>query len=164
MFEDLVQFLCSHGSSNLFTRFAMVAWSVWEHRNRFRVGQKTWRVDEVAQWASELLQEFQDMHKKARRVVDHSEDLQWKPPNFGLFKINFGGALFAAQVSAGIGVVIRDWEGQIIAALSQKVRYLGSIELVEALAASRALSFAKELSIQQMVVKGDSLQVIQTIN
>lgn len=58
MFEDLVQFLCSHGSSDLFARFAMVAWSVWESRNRFRVGQETWRVDEVGQWALELLQEF----------------------------------------------------------------------------------------------------------
>ena len=58
------------------------------------------------------------MHKKARWVVDHMEDLRWKPPNFGLYKTNFDGALFAAQVNAGIGVVIRDWEGQIIAALS----------------------------------------------
>ena len=29
-FADLVQFLCSHGSSDLFARFAMVAWSIWE--------------------------------------------------------------------------------------------------------------------------------------
>ena len=48
MFEDLVQFLCSHGSSDLFAWFAMVAWSVWERRNRLRVGQKTGRVDEIA--------------------------------------------------------------------------------------------------------------------
>ena len=35
---------------------------------------------------------------------------------------------------------------------------------MEALATSRAVSFAKELSIHQMVVEGDSLQVIQAIN
>ena len=29
-FADLVQFLCSHGSSDLFAQFAMVAWSIWE--------------------------------------------------------------------------------------------------------------------------------------
>ena len=53
-----------------------------------------------------------------RRAVVRSEDLRWKPPNFGLYKINFNGAVFADQVSAGIGVVIRDWEGQIIVASS----------------------------------------------
>nr|POE86376.1 hypothetical protein CFP56_17255 [Quercus suber] len=75
----------------------MVAWSVWERRNRLQVGQKTWKVDEVV-WASELLQEFQDMHKKVRWVANHSEDLRWKPPDFGLYKINFDGALFADQL------------------------------------------------------------------
>ncbi|KAK7860057.1 hypothetical protein CFP56_000337 [Quercus suber] len=34
--------------------------------------------------ALELLQEFQDVHKKAHRVVDHSKDLWWKPPDYGL--------------------------------------------------------------------------------
>ena len=98
------------------------------------------------------------------RAVVRSEDLRWKPPDFGLYKINFDSAVFADQVSAGIRVVIRDWEGQIIAALSQKVRYLSSVDLVEALAMSRAVSFAKELSIHQMVIEGDSLRVIQAIN
>ena len=111
-----------------------------------------------------ILQVFQDMNKKARRVVNHSEDLQWKPPNYGLYKINFDGALFDDQASAGLGVVIRDWEGQIIAALSQKVRYPNLVDLVEAFAGSRAINFAKELNIHQMVVEGDSLRVIQTIN
>ena len=36
--------------------------------------------------------------------------------------------------------------------------------MVEALAASRAINFAKELCIHQMVVEGDSLQVIKVIN
>lgn len=72
--------------------------------------------------------------------------------------------MFVDQVSAGVGVVIRDWEGQIIAALSQKVRYPASVDLVGALAARRAISFAKELSIHQMVIKGHSLRVIQETN
>ena len=45
------------------------------------------------------------------QAVVRSEDLRWKPPNFGLYKINFDSAVFANQVSAGIRVVIRDWEG-----------------------------------------------------
>lgn len=144
--------------------FAMVAWSIWEPRNRARVGQKMWGVDEVVQWASDLFKEFEGMHKKACRVVDQSEDLRWKPPDYGLYKINLDGALFVDQVCVGLWVVIRDWEGQIIVSLSRKVRYPGSFDLVEALAASRAISFAKDLSIHQMVVEGDSLWVIKAIN
>ena len=53
------------------------------------------------------------MQKKGTQVVEHNEDLQWKLHDFGLYKINFDGALFADQGSAGLGVVIRDWEGQV---------------------------------------------------
>ena len=102
--------------------------------------------------------------KKGTRVVRHNEDLRWKPPNFGLYKINFDGALFTDEGSAYLGVVIRDWEGQVIKALSEKVRHPGSVDLVEALATRRAISFAKELSIHQMLIEGDSLWVIQAIN
>ena len=63
------------------------------------------------------------MHKKVPWVAAHSEDIRWKPPTYGLYKINFDGALFANQACAGLTVVIRDSEGQIIGALSQKVRH-----------------------------------------
>ena len=44
------------------------------------------------------------------------------------------------------------------------MRHPGSVDLVEALAVRRAINFAKELSIHQMVIEGDSLRVIQVIN
>ena len=81
------------------------------------------------------MREFWDVQKKDTRVVEHNKDLRWKPPDFGLYNINFDGALFA------------DWEGQVIGALSEKVRHVGSVDLVEALAACRTISFSKELSI-----------------
>ena len=89
----------------------MVTWSIWERYNRVCLNQETWKVEEVVQCASELLCEFWDVQKKGNRIVDHSEGLRWKPPDSGLYKINFDDALFADQGSAGIGVVIRDWEG-----------------------------------------------------
>ena len=44
------------------------------------------------------------------------------------------------------------------------MRHPSSVDLVEALAAHRANSFAKELNIHQMVIEGDSLRAIQAIN
>lgn len=61
-------------------------------------------------------------------------------------------------------MVIRDSAGLIIGALNQKLRLPSSVVIVEALAASRAISFAREISILWVVVEGDSLQVIKAIN
>ena len=70
-FEDLVQFLCLHGLTDFCARFGMVAWSVWERRNRVHLKHKIWRVEEVVQHASKLLRELWE----GTWVVEHNEDL-----------------------------------------------------------------------------------------
>ena len=60
-------------------------------------------------------------------------------------------------------MVIRDSAGLIIGALSQKIRYPGFMDMVEAFAASRVVAFAKDLCLQSMVMEGDSLRVIQAL-
>ena len=150
-------------SSKLVESFAMVAWSIWERQNRIRERQKVWGVDEVCARASEMLKEFHGVHRKIPRLVVRSGDVWWKPPALGLFKVNFDGAFFEEQACAGLGVVIRDSAGLVIGALSRKIRYPGSVDTVEALAARRAVVFAQELCLQAVEVEGDSLKVIQAL-
>ncbi|KAK9999726.1 hypothetical protein SO802_019329 [Lithocarpus litseifolius] len=63
-----------------------------------------------------------------------------------------------------IRVVIRDCNGNIIGALSQKIVLPQSIENAEASAASRAVTFARELSLFKVIFKGDCLRIIKAIN
>ncbi|XP_050258959.1 uncharacterized protein LOC126703953 [Quercus robur] len=63
---------------------------------------------------------------------------------------------------AGIGVVIRDCNGNIMGALSQKIVLPQSIEHAEALAASRAMTFARELSLSKVIFEGDIINAINT--
>ena len=60
-------------------------------------------------------------------------------------KANFDGAMFGEEKEGGIGVVIRSNEGQVLAALSEKVLMPTSVEILEMLAARRAALFAREL-------------------
>lgn len=79
-------------------------------------------------------------------------------------KLIFDGTTFDNLALAGLGVVIRDEQGMIIAALSQQIPLPSSVNMVEALATRRALIFAQEISISSVEVEGDSLQVIRAIN
>ena len=65
----------------------------------------------------------------------------------GVFKVNFDAALFENTGNARIGVAIRDSDGEIIAALSQRIPLPFSVEMAEAMATHRAILFAQELSI-----------------
>ncbi|XP_050241121.1 uncharacterized protein LOC126690018 [Quercus robur] len=88
---------------------------------------------------------------------------RWIPPQDTFYKANFDAAIFEDLGSAGLGVVIRDCHGQVIAALSQKIWKPNSIEAAEALAVCRAVVFAKELCIFKVIVKGDCLRVVQAL-
>ena len=73
-----------------------------------------------------------------------------------MYKTNYDGAVFAELEEAGIGVIIRDVKGLVIAALAEKIPYLGSVEVLEALAARRVARFAVELGLIESKFEGDS--------
>ena len=61
-------------------------------------------------------------------------------------------------------MVFRDHTSQVIAALSQKIPLVQSVELAEALAARRAVGFALELSLFSVELEGDCSRVISALN
>ena len=79
-------------------------------------------------------------------------------------KINFDGAIFAKEKSSGMGVIIRDRQGLVIASMATRIsQQLRSVE-IEAMAASKALEFARELGITEAVLEGDSQVVMMALN
>ena len=88
----------------------------------------------------------------------------WTPLGAGYYKINFDGTIFESSGRAGLGVVVKDMEGMVIAALSQNIQLPNSVDSIEALAARRAIILAQEISLTQVVMEGDSLKVIAAIN
>ena len=81
---------------------------------------------------------------------------RWQPPLADLMKINFDGVVFSSENVSGIGVVIRNNLGLVIASCSQRLPQDHSSNEVEALAATKALSFAAEIGITKVVLEGDS--------
>ena len=75
-------------------------------------------------------------------------------------KINFDSAVFRETDEAGLGVVVRDHQGRVMASMSEKIKLPSSSYEVEALAAVRAISFALELHLPSVIVEGDSELII----
>ena len=87
----------------------------------------------------------------------------WRCPQAELVKISFDGAVFSASNMSGIGVVIWDSNGAVLASCSQKIPQAYKAEVIEALAALKALSFAFELGFCSAILEGDSLGLIQAL-
>ena len=77
--------------------------------------------------------------------------------------MNFDGATFKEIHKAGLGIVIRNSLGQPIASLSKLVNLPYSSDIVEAMAATRAIYFAQEIGLNSFILEGDSKVVIKCL-
>ncbi|XP_075660877.1 uncharacterized protein LOC142630725 [Castanea sativa] len=142
-FADVVWRIgCDVGSSTTcLAQFMAIAWNIWRNRNGIRHGEQP--------------------KKKENMILKASS---WLPPQPGVYKVNVDEAVFKNLSSAGMGVLIRDYKGQVVAALSQRVfAPLGSLE-VEAKAMEAAVIFARDVGIQNIIFEGDSLQVYNCLH
>ena len=78
-------------------------------------------------------------------------------------KINFNGVVCSKEEKAGVGVVVRDATGLVLASCAKIMHQPYKAAKVESLAAATALSFATNLDFQRVVLEGDSMEVIQAL-
>ena len=139
-----------------------IAWSMWTNRNEVRYGGTKMTGEALVKWSAQYLEEYRCANSLPE-LVPRSQEVRWSPPPTARYKLNVDGAVFKTQKTAGVGVLIRDEQGQVIAALSQKINApLGALE-VEAKAAEVALQFARDVGISDFIMEVDSLIVYNAL-
>ena len=78
------------------------------------------------------------------------------------YKVDFDNALFAKGLT-GLGVVIRNGHGLILASLTQQIPLPDSVIEVEVLAARKALELTIELGFDNITLEGDSEVLIKSL-
>lgn len=140
-----------------------MAWAVRNCRNALKFGHPTLGVDCLSSKAGALLQEYLSVQAIPATAPTDAAIHQWRPPKYPFFKANFDAAVFKTSSSAGIGVIIRDGMGEAIGALTMPIPLANSIATMEALACHRAVLFAKEIGLLDVIFEGDSAEVIEAI-
>ena len=77
--------------------------------------------------------------------------------------MNFDGAVFLELGKAGLGVVVHDCQGNAIASVSEQASLPFSLDIVEAMVAARAMTFAQELGTVEFILEGDLEVVINSL-
>ena len=80
---------------------------------------------------------------------------RWMPPPANLVKINFDGAVFSKENYSGVGVVIRDENGQVLGSCTK--------HLPQAYSAMEVKAMAAATGVTQIILEGDSLAVIKAL-
>lgn len=147
-FYDLFQgILAKKKNPNLAELFAYIGWSIWYNLNAKRVGTSSLPMEKIYSDAIERLQEFQLVQEGSLKQATVPHPTHWLPPSPSVYEVNFNEANFWDKVSVGLGVVVRDSGGMVIASLSERIYLPPTMEDLEALACGRAISFAIEIGL-----------------
>ena len=77
--------------------------------------------------------------------------------------MNFGGAVFRENDTAGVGAVFQDDKGLMVTVMADMVPLSYSVTAMEVLAAIKALRFASDIGLASFILEGDSKITIDAL-
>ncbi|KAK2649997.1 hypothetical protein Ddye_017486 [Dipteronia dyeriana] len=92
------------------------------------------------------------------------EFVKWRPPVGGFYKINTDATLVEGKTVVGVGAVIRNHLGQVMASTAQRLEVSISTKLAEAMAILRGIVFTVDSGLVPTVIESNALSVVSLIN
>ncbi|KAG6627185.1 hypothetical protein CIPAW_15G109000 [Carya illinoinensis] len=130
--------------------FGLTAWKIWKRRNEVVFGNTLSHPSSINQSVKLLMDDLHQAHQPVRQCSSPSSVLlAWEAPPQGKLKINWDAGLDKASCKVGVGAVVRNWEGKVLAT---------------AYAAHQAALFVKSMGWRGVIMEGDSLQVVNCLN
>ncbi|XP_060969490.1 uncharacterized protein LOC133036774 [Cannabis sativa] len=91
------------------------------------------------------------------------DDIIWKPPAMNMLKLNVDAATNSKNLTLGMGAVVRNYKGDVIAALSKKVQGCLRSDEMEANALFHSLNWASQYQLLITIVETDALRVFSAL-
>ena len=142
----------------------MIAYQIWFRQNKLRLGEDVANLKLINSMARDALQEFQQANTTPQEPLPALSITKWLPPPTDWVKANFDEAIFQGCDEAGLGTIIRNDYGLVMAALTQVIPLPTSMVIVEVLVARKALIFALEIGFDHVILEGDSKIAIRGMN
>ncbi|KAF5465302.1 hypothetical protein F2P56_015322 [Juglans regia] len=137
---------------------------LWHRRNEVVHGKELRHPNSILHKAYEDTRLF----KVAKNQVNPlgvnlcpEDKLSWKKPPDGKYKINWDAAINVSLGVLGIGAIIRDSQGMVLGTIRARRFISVSPFKAEAYAMLMAIIFCKDTGFTNIVLEGDSLQVVK---
>ncbi|XP_024196065.1 uncharacterized protein LOC112199256 [Rosa chinensis] len=145
-------------SKHSFEELLVLLWNIWKERNKRVWEQKSTEANDVVIRMSTSLAEYRRHNVHTRKTGVNVA--RWRCPSIGVLKVNIDGSFHAGTKLGGLGFIIRDNQGVVIAGGVRPRYHLFSAEHVEALACLEVVKFVLEHNLNPVIIETDS-QVVQ---
>ena len=161
-FKELCSWILENGKP--MELFAVQVWSIWNQRNKLRLNQSCRLTKDLQKMAVESWNEICRSNLRLNRSSSSpTHQTVWTAPALDNYKINYDGALSSANNKSGIGIVVQDCHGEVIASLIQQLDQAYQPVEVEALVVSKAVEFGSELGLHNAIIEGNSVVVAMAL-
>ncbi|KAF5449783.1 hypothetical protein F2P56_030195 [Juglans regia] len=147
----------------LLQEFAVVAKMIWWRRNRFIFDGSFAHPNAIVKDARRTMEMLNEERSWQVSVQPCNSVETWQAPPTNWIKVNWDSAVDKIEGFIGVGVVARDNAGHTIASKRTKKHLFPDPALAEAYGALIAVQFGVELGLSQVIIEGDSLQVINSL-
>jgi len=168
-FKELISYLLSKLNDDLMCLSVLILHRIWLRRNKMIFEGLFSHPMKVCSEASRHFDDFKRHNSRellvmAATSVESNSSKIWKPPNTTSFKVNWDASLNINSELVGIGCVLRDRDGVVIAAKCCVCKAVVDPVCAEAMAALVALDFCSDLGVNNIECEGDSLQIIKGVS
>ncbi|KAJ4713163.1 Ribonuclease H-like domain containing protein [Melia azedarach] len=87
----------------------------------------------------------------------------WIPPPDKWFKLNVDASIDEKKRLVGLGMVIRDSKGEIMAAAGKRTEFYGDVELAKVEAIRFGVQIATESGLVPMIIESDSMNAVMLV-
>lgn len=168
-FLEILEFLSNRCNSKDLGIFACTARAIWYRRNEVTHGG-------CFKHPAVLAKEVDARWKSWEASMEHNEimvgtapnggnsHIRWKAPAYDTYKVNWDVSVKADSRRFGVGLIVRDFMGQVCAACCSVQEGCPEPTVAEAMGALTAVEFCRDLGFQKIVLEGDSKSVVQAVN
>uniref|UniRef100_A0A803NWY3 RNase H type-1 domain-containing protein n=1 Tax=Cannabis sativa TaxID=3483 RepID=A0A803NWY3_CANSA len=149
-----------------FILFIIFTWLIWNRRNKKRLNLKLLPNELWANWAQleaeELLNHYHS--KETTLEVNPNIEKRWEPPKPGVYCLNNDTSVPKNGINGGLGALIRNHLGEVVAAEIQLQQGTYSVEVAEVLALRMGIQLAIKMAAYPYIIQTDCLRVVNYLN
>lgn len=101
---------------------SVVLWKLWRRKNDFVFKDILTHPKSLLQNAYQLLQDFRGSQQVVTNqlAITNNRFDRWEAPPRDSYKINWDAVVDRVHCKVGIGIVVWDWEGKVLATMRKK--------------------------------------------
>ncbi|XP_042939571.1 uncharacterized protein LOC122274613 [Carya illinoinensis] len=160
--KDMFDVLDDHS----ITVFAETIYMIWRRRNSFVFENRFMDPNELVKAANQKVKDYQEANQTSggKRVATTLSQSYWSAPPDQFYKANWDASVDRVKSRIGIGVIIRDWNGVVVATLRHQRESFPDPVVAEALGALKAVSLCQQFLLDRVILEGDAKVVVDDIN